>query len=403
MALNLVRTDKHPAHVPADLAFEFDMYKLPEEYGSDPHAYWKAVQDSYPDIFWTPAYGGHWMALRGEDIKFIQSTSEQFSTTGIFIPRETMPKRQVPIQVDPPEHTPFRALIQPFFLPNALKDLEAKARGIAIDIIEKLKPRGECEFISEFSGVMPVLAFLQLAGLPLADLDMLRGWGHMVTPPTNPQAPEGWANFDRYVRQWIAHFKDAPGEGLISAVVNARIDGKPLADEDVYGICHLAVTGGLDTVMLMTSYTARHLAEHPEDRKYIREHPERIAAVVEEFARRFGTSNLGREVKADLVYKGLSLKKGEQVLMPYTLYGYDERIHDNPMKVDFTRTNSRHTNFGTGPHTCPGAVLARREITIFLEEWLKRIPDFRIKPGTTPECSIGIVNTIANLQLVWEP
>ncbi len=401
--LELTKAATRPAHVPENLAFEFDMYVLPEAFSSDPHAYWKAVQDSYPPIFWTPAYGGHWVAVRGEDIKYIQSTADKFSNTGSFIPREKMPKNLIPVQLDPPQHTPFRALIQPFFLPKAIVELEAKARQIAIDIIEKLKPQGECEFVADFSSVMPVMAFLQLAGLPTEDLDMLKSWGHMVTPPSNPQAPQGWANFDQYVRKWMAKFREQPGEGLFSAVVHAKIDGKPLSDDEIYNICLLAVTGGLDTVMLMTSYIARHLAEHPEDRKYIREHPEKMAAMVEEFARRYGTSNLARDVRADMEYKGLTFLQGDQIMMPFPLYGLDDQIYDNPMKVDFTRPTSRHTAFGTGPHTCPGAVLARREISIFLEEWLKRIPDFWIKPGTAPKCSIGIINIIENVQLQWNP
>ncbi|UXJ50298.1 cytochrome P450 [Pseudomonas citronellolis] len=403
MQLALTKASSHPLHVPDELAFEFDMFVLPEQFGSDPHGYWKAVQQTYPSIFWTPAHGGHWVALRGEDIKFIQSTSEQFSSAGEFIPRDKMPQRLVPVHLDPPEHGPFRALIQPFFLPKALADLEKKARQIAIEIIERLRPRGECEFVSEFSSVMPVMAFLQLAGLPVEDLEMLRGWGEMTIPPTNPQAAEGWANFDRYVRKWIAKFKEEPGEGLFSAVVHAEIDGKPLADEDVYSICYLAVIGGLDTVMLMTSFVARHLAEHPEDRKYILEHPERLSAIVEEFARRYGVSNLAREVRADLIYKDIQMRKGEQILMPFPLFGLDERIYADPMTVDFTRVSSRHTAFGTGAHSCPGAMLARREISIFLEEWLKRIPDFWIKPGTAPTCGVGIVNTIHDLHLQWAP
>lgn len=403
MQLQTFNVADHPAHVAAGLAFDFDMYVLPEKFSDDPHAYWKAVQDSYPSIFWTPAHGGHWVATRGEDIKTIQSDHERFTSSGgIFVPKGVAP-RLIPLEFDPPEHAPFRKLIMPFFLPNALPEIDKKARKVAIDIIERLRPRGECEFVTEFSGVMPVIAFLYLAGLPEEDMPMLREWVALMTPSTNPRAPEGWANFGRYVTEWIARCKAEPRAGLISTVANAEINGKPLTDEEKISICTLAVSGGLDTVMLMTSFTARHLAQHPEDRKFLREHPEKIPDAVEEFGRRFGTSNLARDVRSDLVYNGIEMRKGDQIMMPYPLYGLDDRIHADPMKVDFNRPSFRHTAFGTGPHTCPGAVLARREITIFLQEWLSRIPDFRIKPGTTPICGVGLVNTISNLQFEWTP
>jgi cytochrome P450 len=401
LTLNAASSGSIPAHVPSHLAFDFDMYVLPEQYGSDPHAYWKAVQDSYPDIFWTPAYGGHWVALRGEDIKTIQSDFEQFSNAGAFIPKGLSPVL-IPEHLDPPEHTPFRKLIMPYFLPNALKELEEKARRIAIDIIEELRPQGGCEFVTDFSSVMPVLAFLHLAGLPEEDMPMLKGWGKLMSPANNPRAPEGWAKFVAYVTEWIERCKTEPRPGLINAIAHAEVNGQPLTDEQRISMATLAVSGGLDTVMLMTSFTAHHLAKHPEDRKYLREHPEKIADAVEEFGRRFGTSNLSRDIRADLVYKGIEMKKGEQVMMPFPLYGLDDRIYERPMEVDFNRPSFRHTSFGTGPHTCPGAMLARREITIFLQEWLTRIPEFRVKPGTAPVCGVGLINTIGNLQLEWD-
>ena len=95
------------------------------------------------------------------------------------------------------------------------------------------------------------------------------------------------------------------------------------------------------------------------------------------------------------------MRKGEQILLPFPLYGLDERINPDPMKIDFGRATPQHTAFGTGPHACVGAVLARREIKIFLEEWLTRIPDFWIKPGTKPKFMTGIINSISNLQLEW--
>ena len=274
---------------------------------------------------------------------------------------------------------------------------------MAIEIIEQLRPRGECEFVSEFSSIMPVIAFLSMLDLPLSDAPVLKELTGMQTPANNPKAIEAGKKITEYVKHWIAKRKAEPGKDLVSTIVQAQINGRPLDDEEVLNMCQLVIAGGLDTVMIMTSFTARHLARHPEDRKFLREHPEKIPQAVEEFARRFGTSNLAREVRADLVYHGISMRKGEQVLMPLPLYGLDDRINADPMRVDFNRASVQHSAFGVGPHTCPGAVLARREIIIFLQEWLTRIPEFRIKPGTKTNVTMGVVNGISNLQLEWTP
>jgi len=94
-------------------------------------------------------------------------------------------------------------------------------------------------------------------------------------------------------------------------------------------------------------------------------------------------------------------KTGEQVMMPKVLHGLDPRRYADPLNVDLRRPASRHAAFGDGPHRCPGAGLARMEMRVFLEEWLKRIPEFSIKPGRKPRTSSGQVNGILSLPLVW--
>src|SRR5215204_3017929 len=114
-----------PAHIAADLIFDFDMYRAMDGFADDAHAAWKHVQDSYPPLFWTPHHGGHWVATRGEDIRYMQETHAEFSSKECFIPRDVIPLI-IPVQLDPPEHTPYRRLIMPAFLPKALVEIEKK-------------------------------------------------------------------------------------------------------------------------------------------------------------------------------------------------------------------------------------------------------------------------------------
>ena len=164
----------------------------------------------------------------------------------------------------------------------------------------------------------------------------------------------------------------------------------------------LLLVGGLDTVASAMGFAARFLATSEAHRRELIEHPERIPDAVEELLRRFPVVNAGRVVVRDMEYKGVEMRAGDQIIMPTTLHGVDDRKFDDPLKVDFARPTPIHSTFGNGAHRCPGSLLARTELKIFLEEWLKRIPDFRIKPGTTPQVRAGVNATLCSLQLVWD-
>lgn len=392
---------ERPAHVPSSLAFDFDIYAL-DGFEPDVHGAWKRVQDEKPPVFWTPHYGGHWVVTRGEQIREIQENYADFSHREMFIPRGVIPF-SIPVQLDPPQHGPYRRIFAPAFLPRALVDVEAKARRVAIEIIEDLAPRGECEFVADFAGAMPIIAFLTMLDLPQEDYAYLRRLAVYMSKPTHPKSPEAWAEISAYVRRLIEARKASPGEDLVSRILTATIDDRPLSEGEVFSMCLLLLGGGLDTVVSMTTFIARFLAENPDHRRQLRVQPQLIDRAIEELARRFGTTNTARLVTRDRVFAGVELKKDEMIVAPNPLFGLDETINPAPMAVDFERERSQHAAFGSGPHTCPGAVLARREIRIFLQEWLPRIPDFRIKPGTRPRFTTGVVNSAAELWLTWDP
>ena len=125
--------------------------------------------------------------------------------------------------------------------------------------------------------------------------------------------------------------------------------------------------------------------------------------VVEEITRRFGTSNLGRTARQDTELAGARIAAGDQIIGIYPLAGLDERVNPDPMTFDPRRKGRKHLNFGSGPHTCLGARLARREIRIFIEEWVAKMPVCRIAPGTQPRMSSGLINSMRDLCLEWDP
>jgi cytochrome P450 len=179
------------------------------------------------------------------------------------------------------------------------------------------------------------------------------------------------------------------------------VDDRLLNDAELAGMMVNVIFGGLDTVASALSFTARCLAENPAIRAQLIADRKLLPAAIEEFLRRFGIPNTAREITHDFEYKGVKFQKGEQVLLSKTLHGLDERRFANPLQVDFKRPRFSHAAFGDGPHRCPGSFLARLEMKVFLEQWLDRIPDFRIEPGERVRTSSGAVNGVLHLPLVW--
>lgn len=391
-----------PAHVPAELVADFD-YVRPDGVDEDLHLAWKNAQDTLPDIFWTIRNGGHWVVTRAEDIKAVQLDHERFSHQRATIGGPTEGPGGL-VSMDPPEHGPYRLLVSPAFSPKAVAELEPVVRETTVALTEQLLPKGECEFVGDFAKVLPVVVFLGTVDLPLTDRDTLLPLAEKMIRPRSPQEHgESHAEMAGYLAGVLAGRSERPGDDLLSKFVTAKIKGEPIAFDAAVALSKTVLSGGLDTVASMLGFVARFLALNPGHRRQLTDDPALVPNAVEELIRRHGLVNTARVVTRDMEFKGVQLKKGEQVLVPNHLYGLDERQVDNPLEVDFTRPSPQqhYAAFGNGPHRCPGSFLARTELTVFLQEWLPRIPDFGIKPGTTPRMASGSVNTTHELHLVW--
>jgi cytochrome P450 len=391
-----------PSHVPPELVVDFDFYNIPGA-REDAHLAWKRLQ-SGPRIFWTPRNGGHWVATRGEDIKELQMNWELFSYRGATIPRGSTPA--LPVESDPPEHTAYRSMISPLFAPATLKGAEAIARPLAIRLIDGLKPRGQCEFRKDLALEVPIAVFLHLVDLPFeARHTLLPLAEDRFRSPDAAKRDASKAGILRFLENTIKERRARPGNDFISRILhsNVRVGDRPITDEELQHNLASVMSGGLDTVAGAMGFAIRFLAQHPEHRRQLLQEPSLIPKAVDELMRRHGISGTARLLARDVVFRGVRLCKGEQILNPNLLYGLDEDIFPNALEVDFRRPNAAaHAAFGNGPHRCPGANLARLELRIVLEEWLARIPDFRLDPDRPPVMRTGLANVIEELPLLWD-
>ena len=393
-----------PAHVPNDRVYDFD-FTHPPCMEDDVHLAWLRVRDETPpDLFWTPRNGGHWVATRGAPIKELQLDHLHFSHRHFSLPvYPGSGNFSVLMGNDPPKHTDYRKIIMPNFLPKYVEELEKFARRVAIERIEEIIDRGECEFSYEFARYVPAAVVMNLFGLPISDLPMLFPMADaLVRPHSIAERKETVLSMDEYLRPWIEERRRRPGDDLLSHIVKSRIGERALTEPEMLSLGHV-LFAGLDTVGSMMGFFARFLAMHPSHRREIVDHPEIRRNAVEELIRRHGITNTVRYVVNDMDFYGAALKSGDIIMVPNLYYGLDDRIVDSPLDVNFHRDQFPLAAFGNGPHICPGNILARRELAIFLTEWLTRIPDFQIKPGTTPEVHCGNVIGMMKLELVWDP
>ena len=393
-----------PDHVPADRVVDWDYVNpagLAEKgvYGA------AKVLHERPDIIWSPRYGGHWMVTRAEDVRFIQNNYEIFSHEEFMIPRQLMAFKPVPLAVDPPNHARYRAVLNPAFTPKAVARMREDARALTVELIEAMLPNGRCEFLSEFARIMPVTMFLKIVDLPLDRRDEFVEWGIAIMSSYDVSSrTQAMVRVREYLKSVIDEREGGEGEDLLTRVANWRRNPRFENDEETLSMATLLFAGGLDTVASELSYIAHYLAQNPDQQQRLREDKAIIPAACEEFLRRFGLSNTGRIITRDFEYKGVLFRKDEMVMVPNNLSGIDERAYPDPFRIDFDRGIGPmdHNTFGNGPHKCIGAPLARAEIQVFLEEFVGRMPEFRLDPERANVEHCGSVPGFDELYLRWD-
>jgi cytochrome P450 len=392
-----------PAHIPADRVRDVNIYALPGQ-EEDFHAAWKALQDNSPELIWSPQNEGHWIAMRGDVLAEVMSDHERFSSSVIVLPKSVGEQHKlIPTTTDPPEHRPYRLLLNAQLAPSAIRGLQDHLRSTAAELIDGFVSKGRCDFTAEFAEVFPIRIFMGIVGLPMSDAPKIKLWAESMTrpEPVMPLAEARQAFFD-HAGPIIAARRAEPGDDLISYIVTADMNGRQMNDEEALLLVTQVLIAGVDTVVNFLSFVLLYLARDAEARRSLAANPDAIPSAVHELFRRFGLVVIARVVRSDITYRGVSLKAGDMVCIPTQVHGLDEAINPDPMRVDFARSRARHSAFGSGPHMCPGQELARAEVAITIQEWLKRIPDFRVAADADTNISGGVVAQVNRLVLEWD-
>lgn len=396
-------TTLRPDHVPEDRVVDIDIYLPPgiAEHGF--HKAWRDLTASNPAVVWTPRNEGHWIALGGEALQQVQSDPVRFSSRVIVLPKSIGEQHGlIPTTIDPPEHRPYRQLLNAHLNPATIRGLSENVRATAVELIEGFAARGHCNFSAEFAEQFPIRVFMTLVGIDASEAPKIRHWAECMTRPgMDLTFEEGKAAFFEYLGPLVDERRANPGDDMLSGMLSADIGGRRLTREEALSVSTQVLVAGLDTVVNVLGFIMRELAENPALRADLQARGADTAPVVNELFRRFGLVSIAREVREDIEFHGMALKAGDMIAIPTQVHGLDPAVNPDSLTIDPSRHRARHSTFGSGPHMCPGQELARKEVAITLEEWLKRIPDFSVGENSDLSPVPGIVGALRRVELVW--
>jgi cytochrome P450 len=360
-------------------------------------------------------HGGFRILTRYDDVAAAAGDAQRFSSThdidgtgngagGVIIP--SLPVGFGPMEMDPPQHRPYRRLITSWLSPTRVDAFEARIRAFIVDFIEAARSKGDFDVVRDLGVPIPACVTLDLLGLPLDR------WEPYARPICEQAVAQGTPEWERVLGevQWaqqdllsqIADRRETPVDDFLSELVQTEVDGEPLSDQVVLDIVWNVLGGGFDTTSGAIAHIMRYLTEHEEARAALIADPERIPAAVEEFLRYFSPSTaMARTVLEPVSLGGHDFEAGERVLLCWAAANRDESRFAEPDTVDIGRAPNRHMAFGNGPHRCPGARAAQLELRIFLEELLARMPNFAVAPDDAVKApSMGVVNVYKGMPAV---
>ena len=377
-----------------DWARDFD--HLDRAWVEDPYTIWDRLRVQCP-VAHTDRYGGVYLPTRYEDVRAIALDHDNFSSRQVIV-RDFVPARggsAPPITNDPPRHQNARRALLPAFTPAAVDRLVSRTREICNELIDAILARndGRSDAALDYAQHVPVRVIALLLGVPDSDGDRFRDWilqqlesGVEASEDLEQSLAEMAEYFGILVaeRQRLVAADAELGTDVVGQLLQARYDdGTKFSTTHVVNSLRLLLVAGIDTTWSSIGAALWHLARVPADRTRLVTEPALIPAAIEEFLRAYAPVTMARRIKNDTVVGGCQYKAGEMVLLPFPAANRDPGLIADPNKIVIDRKENRHAAFGLGIHRCLGSNLARMELKVALEEWLRRIPDFTLDGAVT--------------------
>ena len=395
-----------------------------------PHEAFRRLRDEAP-VAWQeehavgdwPTGPGYWAVTRYADVRAVLNAPERFSSwLGATQIRDPEPDdlpfiRRMILNMDPPEHLRLRRLVTAAFANRRLERFRDAVTARAASLLGAVATEGGCDLPVQVTDDFPLANLAELLGMPAEDRRLLLEWTNRVIGyqdpehgevrrdehgrPINPRSPAMLADMFGYARELAAHKRRRPADDVMTALVQARIDGEGLGEAELEMFFFLLVIAGNDTVRSALPGGVLALAEHPDEQRRLRADPGLLDAAIEEMLRWHPpVLSFRRTAVDDVELAGTTIRAGDKLVVYHVSAHYDEREFPDPFRLDLSRTPNRHLAFGHGPHKCLGAHFARLQMRAFFGELLRRLPEVSLA-GTPERLTSNFINGIKHLPLAW--
>lgn len=380
-----------------------DFDPLAPESVDSPYATYQRLREQCP-VAWSNAWNGFWALTRHADVARAAADYKLFANSvQNVVPKVAFTGRRPPLHLDPPDHTPYRLVLNPLLSESRIAKLEPVIRSICAKLLDPLVAAGSGNLCDDFSSHLPVHVFAEWMRIPHDMAEPLRKAGRAfnVAVQSNLEAVVKATSLDLYrmARELIALRKREPmdpEEDPTTALLAARHNGQPLPDELIVGCVRQVLVVGIIAPTVVIGSIGVHLSRDPQLQQMLRQHPALIGDAIEEFMRLYTPyRGFARTATRDMQMHGCPIRKDEPIALVYASANRDETVFANADQFILNRPNMRESlAFGRGPHNCPGAALGRLQLRVALEELLKRTAHFQIQgpiiPTRMPE--IGVLS-----------
>lgn len=293
------------------------------------------------------------------------------------------------LNLDPPDHTRLRALVNKAFTGQMVTQLEPRIQTIAVQLLDQVQQQGQMDLIEDFAFPLPMIVIAELLGIPPRDRLRFRNWSTaFVTPSANlersskkmAKAGQVMEDFTRYMRQVFAARRRAPRNDLITHLLQAEENGDTLSEEELFSMVILLIVAGHETTVNLIGNGMLALLQHPEQHAFLQAHPALLPAAIEEMIRYDGPVERAtmRFAAEEVLFGEQTIRRGDAVSLVLAGADHDPAHFAQPERFDIARENNRHLGFGMGIHYCLGSALARVEGQIAINTLLQRFPTMRL-------------------------
>jgi cholest-4-en-3-one 26-monooxygenase len=382
-----------------------------------PHEQFELLRREAP-VFLHPGselFPPYWCITKHSDIKLISGDWAEYSSerAGITLyeptPEQIEQNRQMMLTMDPPRHTKLRLLVNKGFTPRMIGRLDQHIRDIAREIVDQVAERGECDFVVDVAAELPLQVIAEMMGVPDGDRHQLFDWSNRMIGSEDPEykvtdaeAMQAATEMFVYANDLAAKKRAEPGDDIISALLQAEVDGERLTDLEFDLFFELLAVAGNETTRNLISHGMHFMFQYPDQWQKLLADRSLINTAVDEMLR-FASPvmYMRRTAQRDLDLRGQHIKEGDPVALWYISGNRDEEVFDRPDEFDVSRSPNDYVVFGGGgPHFCLGANLAKLEIRVMFEEVLNRLPDIALA-GDVQRLRSNFINGIKHMPVTF--